>query len=88
MNHAAQLTGQTTYRVTDIQWDTDGDTSVDLPTEMEVIAENEDAVGDTLSDLTGYCHFGFKVEPANEAPTTNQTGDDGWQPPKAALNVG
>ncbi|KXS55285.1 MAG: hypothetical protein AWU57_384 [Marinobacter sp. T13-3] len=86
---ATQLTGQT-FKVTSIQWDTDGDPDIDLPTEMEVIAESEDAVGDVLSDLTGFCHFGFQVEPATDhTPDTDHTekGDSEWASPKAALSL-
>ena len=54
-------------KATKIQWDTDGDNSVKLPSEVEIpddIAreDDEDAISDYLSDLTGYCHYGFELE--------------------------
>lgn len=56
--------------VYDIQWDTDGDkeTLKVLPTEYAFqfdMSEDEiddDFVSDYISDLTGYCHFGFEYE--------------------------
>ena len=56
--------------VCDIQWDTDGDkeTLKVLPTKYTFqfdISEDEiddDFVSDYISDLTGYCHFGFEYE--------------------------
>lgn len=46
-----------------IQWDTDGITIEDLPTELYV-PENmtdEDEISDHLSDTTGFCHKGFDL---------------------------
>ncbi len=56
-----------TMKATKIQWDTDGDNSVKLPSEVEIPDEiaredDEDAISDYLSDLTGYCHYGFELE--------------------------
>ena len=58
-----------------IKWDTDGDKEVfnDLPREMIVPDELEkmykkdkeyafDEISDWLSDETGFCHDGFKIE--------------------------
>jgi hypothetical protein len=56
-----------------IEWDVDEENnstvSADeivstLPTEIEIpddIADDEDAIGDYLSDITGYCHKGFST---------------------------
>ena len=59
-------------KATNIQWDTDGDQEVfdSLPTEIEIPEEfidehgevDEDAVGDYISDETGFCHYGFEIE--------------------------
>lgn len=56
--------------VYDIQWDTDGDkeTLKVLPAkytfkfDMSEDEIDDDFVSDYISDLTGYCHFGFKYE--------------------------
>lgn len=54
---------ETNYLVTDIEYDTDGE-EVDLPTTLEIPVPNdeeniEDFISDKISDLTGFCHFGF-----------------------------
>lgn len=49
-----------------IQWDTDGDKEIlqDLPTAMTVPDNlTDDGISDWLSDQTGFCHFGFTLEP-------------------------
>lgn len=57
------------FIVTDIEWDTDGE-DVDLPSQLTIeIPDNdddiweewdiEDYIGDEITDITGYCHFGF-----------------------------
>lgn len=47
-----------------ILWDTDGE-EVNLPNEIEIpdwIDENDDdEISDYLSDVTGFCHFGFEI---------------------------
>lgn len=50
-------------KATQIKWDTDGE-NVDLPAEIEIPAdmEDEDEISDYISDLTGFCHFGFRLE--------------------------
>ena len=50
----------------DIAWDTDGDEEIleSLPTEIEIPKEiegDEDEISDYISDVTGFCHFGFKL---------------------------
>ena len=52
-----------------IKWDTDGDDMYDLPTTMDITidpeVEREDVcemVGDELSNITGWCHFGFEYK--------------------------
>jgi hypothetical protein len=55
--------------VTEIEYDTDGEI-VDLPTQLEIeipteIIDQEDIeefVSDEISNITGFCHFGFKME--------------------------
>ena len=56
--------------VHDIKWDTDGDNNPlkELPTEsvlqfdMSEEEIDEDFISDYISDLTGFCHFGFEYE--------------------------
>ena len=52
-------------KAVNIKWDTDGDleTLRELPVDME-IPEGMDAetASDYLSEMTGYCHFGFDME--------------------------
>jgi len=54
--------------VTEIQYDTDGEV-VTLPTQLEIdipsdIEEDDidDFVSDEVSNITGYCHFGFEMK--------------------------
>ena len=55
-----------------IRWDTDGDLEVleELPTEIEIperlISEEKesdyaDEISDYISEVTGFCHFGFEL---------------------------
>jgi len=55
------------YLVTDIDWDTDGE-DIDLPSELEIDIPDdmdsediEDYVSDSISDTTGFCHYGFQL---------------------------
>ena len=47
-----------------ILWDTDGE-EVNLPNEIEipdwVDKEDDDEISDYLSDITGFCHFGYEL---------------------------
>ena len=55
----------------DIRWDTDGDMKLfkTLPQEIEIPDEvwedynngNDDALSNYVSDVTGFCHYGFEV---------------------------
>lgn len=52
-----------------IDWDIDQEdieNGVDLPTEIEIPADidpdDDDAISDYLSDVTGFCHNGFDLE--------------------------
>ena len=49
-------------RATNIIWDTDGE-DVILPSEIEIPAGmiNEDEISDYISDVTGFCHKGFRL---------------------------
>lgn len=53
------------YKAVNIDWDTDG--CADLPTEIilpkEMGLNDLEAIGDYITDLTGFCHNGFEVEP-------------------------
>ena len=53
-----------------IEWDVDSDKELEwLPKEMEIPPEitDVDEVSDYLSDTTGYCHKGFKIEEVQDA---------------------
>ncbi len=55
--------------VTNIEFDTDGEI-VELPNQLEIeipidIVDNEeiyDFVSDEISNITGFCHYGFQLE--------------------------
>jgi hypothetical protein len=55
--------------ITNIEYDTDGEV-LDLPIQLEIeipteIIDQEDIeefVSDEISNITGFCHFGFKIE--------------------------
>ena len=51
-------------KATNIQWDVDYAEDLGmLPTEIEIPdgMEDEDEISDYLSDVTGFCHKGFKL---------------------------
>ena len=53
-------------KVYNIKWDTDGE-YVDLPTELVIDIPNgeedlEDYISDEISNVTGFCHFGFEYK--------------------------
>ena len=62
-----------------IIWDVDSEEELkDLPTEIEVPEGmiDEEEISDYISDMTGYCHKGFKVSYENEqtvSKTINKT---------------
>lgn len=48
-----------------IQWDVDDPRDLEnLPTEIDIPdgMEDEDEISDYISDVTGFCHYGFEVE--------------------------
>ena len=61
-------------KAVNIKWDTDGDLELlrDLTKEIEIpeylidedtdIDEYEEEIADYISEVTGYCHFGFDLE--------------------------
>lgn len=55
-----------TIRVTDIVYDTDGETDLDLPSEMTLVINEsldiETLIVDTISDSTGWCVQGYNYE--------------------------
>lgn len=63
------------YIAHDIRWDTDGDMELfkTLPQEIEIPVEvwedydngNDDALSDYVSDMTGFCHYGFEIRTEN-----------------------
>lgn len=52
-------------KAVNINWDTDGDNDIakSLPDEIQIPdwMEDEDEISDYLSDVTGFCHFGFSL---------------------------
>ena len=52
--------------VSNIQWDIDpeDDDGVELPNEITIPndIEDEEAISDYISDVTGFCHKGFELE--------------------------
>jgi hypothetical protein len=55
------------YIATDIKYDTDGE-DIDLPSQLEIevpdnIEEDEidEYISDEISNITGFCHFGFTL---------------------------
>ena len=73
------------YIAHDIRWDTDGDMKLfkTLPQEIEIPNEvwedydngNDDALSDYVSDVTGFCHYGFEIrtETVKEENTMTNT---------------
>lgn len=53
------------FKVTNIKYDTDGE-MIPLPEELVLeLADHEhveDELSEVISDLTGFCHFGFDYE--------------------------
>lgn len=57
-----------TVRAIDIEWDTDGE-DVDLSPNMDIPLNiaidngeiDEDAIGDYISEESGFCHYGFGI---------------------------
>jgi hypothetical protein len=53
-------------KAVNIQWDTDRDRELlkELPTEIDIPdgMDNEDEISDYISDVTGFCHYGFELE--------------------------
>ena len=58
----------TKYTATHIKYDTDGEV-VELPEKLEIEVPNditdiddiEEYISDEISNITGFCHFGFKI---------------------------
>ena len=59
-------------KAVNIKWDTDGDRqlSKELPSEIEIpdsliedfdLEEEHEEISEYLSDVTGFCHFGFDL---------------------------
>ena len=55
------------YVATNIEWDTDGE-DIDLPNTLEIdVPDSTDAedideyISDELSNITGFCYFGFSL---------------------------
>ena len=72
-------------KATNILWDVDDDDAevaveeilAQLPTEIEIPNEiADDEIADYLSEQTGYCHFGFKVNNV-QVLCTNSFVEDG-----------
>lgn len=54
-----------TFKVSNINWDTDSDQEVfeSLPRVVEVSVDSEDLIADALSDAYGFCVFSYHYEP-------------------------
>jgi hypothetical protein len=59
---------KTKYKITDIKYDTDGEEIKSLPLNIEVeidetdkdLGEIEEELSDAISNITGFCHDGFR----------------------------
>lgn len=53
-------------KATNIIWDVDVVEELDmLPKEIEIpadIKDDDDMISDYISDVTGFCHYGFELE--------------------------
>lgn len=49
-------------KTTRIDWDTDGETFLDLPQEVTIEVEDEDGIADALSDKYGWCIFALNYD--------------------------
>ena len=62
------INGGNAMRAVNIQWDTDGQTDLNLPDEIELPDEltngeiDYEGIEDYISDQTGFCHFGYDLE--------------------------
>ena len=57
--------GDVDMKAVNIMWDTDGDKKLfeELPSEVEIPDNvDEEDIGDYISDLIGFCHFGYDLE--------------------------
>jgi hypothetical protein len=58
----------TKYKVENIKYDTDGE-DIELPEVLEITIDDsitdqeeiEQILGDEISNITGFCHFGFSI---------------------------
>lgn len=55
------------FVVKDIEYDTDGEEIDDLPETLTIIVSEdiedvEQYLSDQISDITGFCHYGFVIE--------------------------
>lgn len=64
-----------TYIVTDIKYDTDGETIDDLPAKLEItvpdselgcVDDIQEFISNEISNRTGFCHLGFSTTPEIE----------------------
>lgn len=56
-------------KAVNIKWDTDdedyeSEPDLNLPTEIEIPdgMTDEDEISDYISDMTGFCHYGYELE--------------------------
>ena len=52
-------------KATSIKWDVDFEEDLELlPTEIEIPngMDDEEEISDYISDVTGFCHYGFVLE--------------------------
>ena len=55
-------------KVINIEWDADEETKeylpkeISLPSDFSAEDEDIDEISDYISDVTGFCHFGFDID--------------------------
>jgi len=52
------------FKTKSVNWDTDDDREIfdSLPQQVTLDVESEEEIADALSDLTGWCLFGYTLE--------------------------
>lgn len=71
-------------KATDILWDVDNEEELEsLPKEVVIPLEltDEEEISDYLSELTGYCHYGFSL--SADSPPEKNKADDGEKESKS-----
>ena len=62
-----------TYEITDIKYDSDvieelpTELAIEVPDDLETDYEKVEYISDEISNVTGFCHFGFSTYPVLDA---------------------